>query len=149
MKNKNDDYSNKKIISLLLSLFSYLTSLGLFYFMLVQFHYESYLDREFGDLGRIFIEANSSWVDPIHIWYLDIYKNNDVSLLIWLSFSLVVLSEAIKFTLKASLLNDNGIEKIVSDVTGTRGKMIGFGLYIGLGILFMFSFIGIINATII
>ena len=146
MKNKNDDYSNKKIISLLLSLFSYLTSLGLFYFMLVQFHYESYLDREFGDLGRIFIEANSSWVDPIHIWYLDIYKNYDVSL-IWLSFSLVFLSEAIKFTLKASLFNDNGIEKIVSDVTGTRGKMIGFGLYIGLGILFMFSFIGIINAT--
>ena len=148
MKNKNDDYSNKKIISLLLSLFSYLTSLGLFYFMLVQFHYKTYLERGFSDLGRIFIEADSSWVDPIHIWYLDIYKNYDVSL-IWLSFSLVFLSEAIKFTLKASLFNDNGIEKIVSDVTGTRGKMIGVGLYIGLVILFMFSFIGIINTTII
>jgi len=149
MKNKNDDYSNKKIISLLLSLFSYLTSLGLFYFMLVQFHYKTYLERGFSDLGRIFIEADSSWVDPIHIWYLDMYKNNDVMGVLWLGICLVVLSEAIKFTLKASLFNDNGIEKIVSDVTGTRGKMIGVGLYIGLVILFMFSFIGIINTTII
>jgi hypothetical protein len=149
----NKKQVNDYLISQLLSLFSYVISLGIFYFMLVQFHYETYLEREFGDLGRIFIEANSSWVDPIKIWFIEIRdaggRYGDVKRLAWALFSIGILSEAIKFTLKASLFNDNGIEKIVSDVTGTRGKIIGFGLYIGLGILFMFSFIGIINTTII
>ena len=45
MKNSNGDYSNKRIINILLSFFSYLTTLGLFYFMIMEFYYKLELKR--------------------------------------------------------------------------------------------------------
>tara|TARA_B110000503_G_scaffold136802_1_gene219831 strand:- start:550 stop:1026 length:477 start_codon:yes stop_codon:yes gene_type:complete len=156
MKNKNDDYSNKKIISLLLSLFSWVIVLGIFYFMLVQFHYESYLDREFGDIGRIFIEANSSWFDPIHIWFLDISANfsDNWTKLIWGVFSLSILVPVIRFTL-ASLFNDKNMSKILSDIleeivsefTGKKRMLVSAGVLIGGWFLIMFACIGLMMAA--
>ena len=150
----NKKQVNDYLISELLSLFSYVISLGIFYFMLVQFHYDSYLDREFGDIERIFIEANSSWFDPIHIWFLDI-RANGLTKLLWAVLSLVILVPVIKFTL-ASLFNDNDMSKILSDIleekilselTGKKRMLVSAGVIIGGWFLIMFAFLGLVMAT--
>ena len=114
MKNSNGDYSNKRIINILLSFFSYITTLGIFYFMIVEFYYKSELKRGFTDLERILIEANSSWIDPIQMWFGDLLQEEGALGLIWLIISLIIVSELIKLSLNTYLFKYR-IEKFIDE----------------------------------
>ena len=114
MKNSNGDYSNKRIINILLSFFSYLTTLGLFYFMIMELYYKSELKRGFTGLERILIEANSSWIDPIQMWFGDLLQEEGALGLIWLIISLIIVSELIKLSLNTYLFKYR-IEKFIDE----------------------------------
>ena len=64
--------------------------------MIVEFYYKSELKRGFTDLERILIEANSSWIDPIQMWFGDLLQEEGALGLIWLIISLIIVSELIK-----------------------------------------------------